>query len=185
MGSDRKRNLPRLNRSCYRGRVSVFWTYTTEGPTQGWLTRDFHTAYRELMLHAAARETLFCPAYCLMPEHLHLIWMGLEKRSDQLRASKFLRTNLNAATGRERKVATPAPRPCLAGRGTRAKCLRRHVSLHAGEPRKSRTGNGGEGLAISWSHCSRLSRSSSAGRRLLEAVLEIVLQKDRFSGIAL
>ena len=51
------------------------------------------------MLHAAVREQLFCPAYCLMPDHLHLIWMGLRRASDQLNAMKFLRTHLEPALG--------------------------------------------------------------------------------------
>ncbi len=46
------------------------------------------------MLHAAAREGLFCPGYCLMPDHLHLVWMGLRLDSDQLNGMAFLRTHL-------------------------------------------------------------------------------------------
>jgi hypothetical protein len=46
------------------------------------------------LLHAAAREELFCPVYILMPDHLHLIWMGLRVDSDQRNAMKFLRKHL-------------------------------------------------------------------------------------------
>lgn len=46
------------------------------------------------MLHAAAREGLICPIYCLMPDHLHLVWMGLRLDSDQFNAMAFLRTYL-------------------------------------------------------------------------------------------
>lgn len=46
------------------------------------------------MLHAAIRENLFCPIYTLMPDHVHLIWMGVSDASDQRLASRFLRTNL-------------------------------------------------------------------------------------------
>jgi REP element-mobilizing transposase RayT len=49
------------------------------------------------MLHAAAREGLFCPVYCLMPDHLHLVWMGLRLDSDQRNAMSFLRTYLEPA----------------------------------------------------------------------------------------
>jgi REP element-mobilizing transposase RayT len=63
----------------------------------GWLTEKFHARFRELMLHAAARERLFCPAYCLMPDHLHLVWMGLRLDSDQRNAMAFLRTYLEPA----------------------------------------------------------------------------------------
>ena len=46
------------------------------------------------MLHAAARQALFCPVYCLMPDHIHLLWMGLRIDSDQRKAMKFLREYL-------------------------------------------------------------------------------------------
>ena len=43
------------------------------------------------MLHVATREHLLCPIYTLMPDHLHLIWIGCCTGSDQRAASKFLR----------------------------------------------------------------------------------------------
>src|SRR6266487_2621232 len=66
-------------------------------------TPAFHATFRELMLHAAARERLLCPAYCLMPDHLHLVCMGLRRETDQLNAMKFLRTQLEPALGRGRE----------------------------------------------------------------------------------
>jgi REP element-mobilizing transposase RayT len=94
-----KRNLPRLAKHFYQGHAVVFWTNTLEERARGRLTKDFYFTFRELMLHIAAREALFCPAYCLMPDHLHLIWMGLRRDSDQLNAMKFLRTHLEPALG--------------------------------------------------------------------------------------
>jgi REP element-mobilizing transposase RayT len=49
------------------------------------------------MPHAAAREGLLCPAYCLMPDHLHLVWMGLRLNTDQLKGMTFLRSYLEPA----------------------------------------------------------------------------------------
>jgi putative transposase len=98
-----KRNLPRLEKHHYQGHAVVFWTLTLEERARGWLTRDFHNIYRELMVHAAHRESLFCPAYCLMPDHLHFIWMGMRPESDQLNAMKFLRTQLEPSLGDARK----------------------------------------------------------------------------------
>ena len=46
------------------------------------------------MLHAAAREGLLCPTYCLMPDHIHLLWMGLRRDSDQRNGMKFLREHV-------------------------------------------------------------------------------------------
>ena len=94
-----KRKLPRLERHRYQGHAVVFWTNTLEQRARGWLTPTFQATFRELMLHAAARERLYCPAYCLMPDHLHLVWMGMCRESDQLNAMKFLRTRLEPALG--------------------------------------------------------------------------------------
>ena len=61
--------LPRLAREHYQADAVVFWTLTVFDRTRGWLTPAFHSRFRELMLHAAAREGLACPIYCLMPDH--------------------------------------------------------------------------------------------------------------------
>jgi putative transposase len=89
--------LPRLPREYYQGDAFVHWTLSTHDRATGWLTGKFHMRSRELLLHAAAREGLFCPAYCLMPDHLHLVWMGLRLDSDQLNGMAFLRRYLEPA----------------------------------------------------------------------------------------
>ena len=55
-----------------------------------------HPHFRELLLHAGARYLLHCPAYCLMPDHAHVLWMGISPESDQLLATRFLRRQWNA-----------------------------------------------------------------------------------------
>jgi putative transposase len=89
--------LPRLPREHYQGDAFVHWSLPTHDRMTGWLTEKFHAYFRELMLHTAAREGLFCPAYCLMPDHLHLVWMGLQRDSDQFNGMSFLRTHLEPA----------------------------------------------------------------------------------------
>ena len=89
--------LPRLPRGHYQGDAVVLWTLTIQNRATGWLTPDLHGLFRELMLHAAAREGLVSPIYCLMPDHLHLVWMGLRADSDQLNGMAFLRTHLEPA----------------------------------------------------------------------------------------
>jgi len=86
--------LPRLSAEYYRGRAIVFWTHTVKDRARGWLDAHLHHAFRELMLHAAIREHLLCPIYTLMPDHFHLMWIGLGAASDQRRAAAFLRTHL-------------------------------------------------------------------------------------------
>lgn len=87
-------HLPRLAPEYYRGFAAVLWTITLERRATGWLDALFHAHFRELLLHAAAREHLFCPAYVLMPDHIHLFWLGLKLSADQRNAMRFLRQHL-------------------------------------------------------------------------------------------
>lgn len=68
MLGERKGHLPRLDRAYYQGCAMIFWTNTLEKRARGWLTSSFHEAFRQIMLHAAARYSVWCPAYCLMPD---------------------------------------------------------------------------------------------------------------------
>ena len=92
-----KQSLPRLGKHYYQGHAVVFWTNTLENRAKGWLTPAFHATFREIMLHSAVRYGVWCPTYCLMPDHLHLVWMGMRPESDQLSAMRFLRTELKSA----------------------------------------------------------------------------------------
>lgn len=89
--------LPRLPREYYQGDAVVHWTLTVFDRATGWLTDNFHTRFRELTFHIGAREGLLCPMYCLMPDHIHLIWMGLRLETDQFNGMAFLRTYLEPA----------------------------------------------------------------------------------------
>ena len=46
------------------------------------------------------RYQLACPIYCLMPDHLHLLWTGVAETSDQLLAMKSFRKDMNGSLGR-------------------------------------------------------------------------------------
>ena len=97
IGSERKPRpgyLPRLDPEFYRGDAAIHWTLTVFDRETGWLNEPFHSAFRELLLHVAAREQVYCPAYCLMPDHIHLLWVGLRRDSDQRIGMSFLRTHL-------------------------------------------------------------------------------------------
>ena len=52
------------------------WNMPLDKRATGGLDAASHFNFRELLLHAAAREMLVCPVYCLMPDHLHLVWIG-------------------------------------------------------------------------------------------------------------
>ena len=88
-------HLTRLERSHYQAFAAVHWTMRIEPATPGWLDDHFHHQFREVLLHACVRENLACPAYCLMPDHLHLMLLGMAVASDQLNATKFLRLHVN------------------------------------------------------------------------------------------
>lgn len=89
--------LPRLEAAAYEGFAAVHWTLPIANRATGWLAPEFHAHFRELMLHCAAREGLLCPAYCLMPDHLHLLWLGTRANANQRNAMAFLRTYLEPA----------------------------------------------------------------------------------------
>ncbi len=62
----------------------------------GWLEATHHAALRELLLHTCHRYALACPAYCLMPDHGHFLWIGLDDTSDQRLAAAWFRRQWNA-----------------------------------------------------------------------------------------
>jgi putative transposase len=97
-----KSKLPRLPRDFYRGQAMVLWTHTFESRAAGWLTDSFHHLFRETLLHASHRYTLVSPCYVPMPDHWHLVWMGLADTSDEQLATAFLRKHLQAALGTAR-----------------------------------------------------------------------------------
>jgi putative transposase len=93
-GNPRTHFLPRLEREFYQGDAVVHWTLTVFNHGSGWLNESLHLKFRELLLHTASREGFLCPVYCLMPDHIHLIWLGLRADSDQKNGMAFLRTYL-------------------------------------------------------------------------------------------
>jgi hypothetical protein len=92
-----KGHLPRLAPESYRGPAFVHWTLTIENRTTGWLTETFHHDWCLCLLHTSARYHLACPAYVLMPDHMHLVWLGFRDDSNQLPAIEFLRNHLGSA----------------------------------------------------------------------------------------
>ena len=93
-------HLPRLDSAHYRAYAMVHWIMSAKERRTGWLTDRFHAFYREVLLHACCRYSLFCPVYCMMPDHIHLIWVGVGLDADQQDAMKFLK-----------RYAQPAMRP--------------------------------------------------------------------------
>ena len=127
------------------------------------------------MLHAAAREGLFCPAYCLMPDHLHLVWMGLWLETNQLNGMAFLRTYLEPALT-PAKFQPQAHDPCPARRAATQERLCPGVSLRPEQSAPRRFGDETGGLEVQRRSRPRLSAPSPARRRLLATVLGALRQ---------
>ena len=86
--------LRRLAPEFYRGQAYVHWTLTMEERKTGWLIPIFYYKYREILTHAAFRYGLCCPIYCCMPDHIHLLWVGILHRCDQRIAMRYFRKQL-------------------------------------------------------------------------------------------
>lgn len=91
----RRDHLRRLDKAQYCGDAVVHWTMTIRDRRTGWLDARFFYHFRELLTHSQFRFGIACPIFCLMPEHLHLVWMGILETSDQKLAIRHLRTRLN------------------------------------------------------------------------------------------
>ena len=87
---NKRDHLRRLEPENYRGDAVVHWTLTTRERRTGWLDVRFYYRFRELLTHSAFRYGFVCPIFCLMPDHIHMVWMGLFEQSDQLYASEAL-----------------------------------------------------------------------------------------------
>jgi len=93
-------HLRRLDASEYRGYAVVHWTMTICDRKTGWLDARLLYRFRELLTHSLFRYGIACPMFCLMPDHIHMLWMGIMESSDQRRAMRHLRTRLNDSLNR-------------------------------------------------------------------------------------
>src|SRR5947209_16676086 len=87
--------LRRLPPEYYRGQAYVHWSMTMDDRKTGWLAPIFYYKFREILTHTLFRYGLCCPIYCCMPDHIHLLWIGILDGSDQRNAAKFFRAQLN------------------------------------------------------------------------------------------
>lgn len=87
--------LRRLPPEAYRGHAYVHWSMTMDDRQTGWLVPIFYYKFREILTHTAFRYGLCCPIYCCMPDHIHMLWIGILQSSDQRHAAKYFRKQLN------------------------------------------------------------------------------------------
>ena len=89
--------LKRLPPEFYRGQAYVHWSLAIQDRKQGWLKPITLYRFRELLTHTMFRYGLCCPIFVLMPDHLHMMWIGILDGADQLPAMKHFRTRFNEA----------------------------------------------------------------------------------------
>src|ERR1700733_6661885 len=92
---DENDHLYRLRPEAYRGQAYIHWSMTMEDRKEGWLIPTLYFKFREILTHATFRYGLCCPIYCCMPDHLHLLWMGILDSCDQRIAARYFRRQLN------------------------------------------------------------------------------------------
>jgi len=73
----------------------VHWTMNLRDRHREWLDDVSHAKLRELLLHMATMYGISVSVYCAMPDHTHLLWLGLRLNSDQLNACEFFRRHVN------------------------------------------------------------------------------------------
>ena len=167
--------LPRLSREHYQGDAVVHWTLTTFDRAHGWLTEELHQRFREMMLHTAAREGLLCPVYCLMPDHLHLVWMGLRLDTDQINGMAFLRTYLEPMLV-PAKFQPQAQDHVLRAEQRKRGSFAKVCFYIAAQSSAGRTGGSTGRLAIHRLRRAGVSEAASVGTGLLADVLEAIWQ---------
>ena len=92
---ERQNHLERLPPEFYRAQAYVHWSMTMDDRKTGWLTAAFHARFREVLIHTMFRYSLCCPIYCCMPDHVHLLWVGILDTADQRKAARYFRKQMN------------------------------------------------------------------------------------------
>lgn len=93
-------HLRRLPPTYYQGNSYVHWSMTMHERRAGWLIPIFYYKFRELLTHTAFRYGFACPIYCCMPDHIHLLWVGVAASCNQRHAARFFRHQLNIPLAR-------------------------------------------------------------------------------------
>ena len=86
--------IKRLPPEWSHGQAYVHWSLTMESRATGWLVPIFYYKFREILTHATFRFGFCCPIYCCMPDHIHLLWIGIRDECDQRKAMRYFRRQL-------------------------------------------------------------------------------------------
>ncbi len=88
-------HLPRLTPESYRGHCCIHWAMTIKGRATGWLNENWRQSFISVLKNHIPSYVVCIPAYCLMPDHLHLLVAGLTNTSDQRLFIRATRREMN------------------------------------------------------------------------------------------
>jgi len=71
----------RLPRKCYRGRVAAAFTLCIKDRKPLFIDSTVVNIFTEILKNAAADHHCQIPAYCFMPDHVHIIATGIQEDS--------------------------------------------------------------------------------------------------------
>jgi putative transposase len=100
MNARRPTRLKRLPDNFYQGDVWVHWVLAIEDRKTGWLDAKLNYRFREILTHTTFRYQCACVIYCLMPDHIHMLWTGLSPACNQLNAMQRFRSDMNESLRR-------------------------------------------------------------------------------------
>jgi putative transposase len=92
--------LRRLPPEWYCGEACVHWTLTMEDRQTGWRIPVLYYKFREILTHATFRYEFSCPMFCLMPDHMHLLWRGFSPHTDQRKGMRYFRAQMHPILAR-------------------------------------------------------------------------------------
>lgn len=101
------RHLPRLADESYRGFQFVHWIMTIADRHKGWLNKGFHSRFREILIQSATKYHVVVPTCCLMPDHIHILSVGINPMADQKLWSRSVRRAVNQGLKPQRLQRQP------------------------------------------------------------------------------
>ena len=86
---------PRLKNFDYKGPLAAHLVFVTRQRSGVFANDEAAEICLAAMNEAAQKHRATIHAYCLMPDHMHLLWIGILPESDQRLAARFFRKQLN------------------------------------------------------------------------------------------
>lgn len=77
----------RLSKECYRGEVSVSFTFCINDRVQTFGDGDIVKIFTDILADTAKRAHCIVPVFCFMPDHQHAIFSGTAPEADLWQAA--------------------------------------------------------------------------------------------------